>query len=163
MHNTQFLHQSPLYIQLMETVDMAEDTLNEIKKIHKSCVGQITLLTSVDDSVQFVLEKYFDKVDNKIYEIDQGLIWKNLQYLINHNNHEIKYHLEQYDERIKKCFEKLNFNLKYFEDYRVKFNFKIFLASIVYLSNAKKYYDRSIKDFSIFVNKNYNYKEIRLY
>jgi hypothetical protein len=147
----------------MKTVYMAEDTLNEIKKIHKSCVGQITPLTSVDGSAQFVLEKYFDKVDNKIYEIDQGLIWKNLQYLINHNNNEIKYHLEQYDETIKKCFEKLNFNLKYFEDYRVKFNWKISLASIVYLSNAKKYYERSFRDFTIFINKNCKYKEIRTY
>ena len=30
MHDTQFLDQSPLYIQLMKTVYMAEDTLNEI-------------------------------------------------------------------------------------------------------------------------------------
>ena len=163
MHDTQFLYQSPLYIQLMETVDMAEDTLNKIKKIHKSCIGQITPLTSVDNSAQFVLNNYFEKVDNKIYEINQGLIWKNLQYLINHDNHEIKYHLEQYDERIKKCFEKLNFILKYFEDYSEKFNLEIFLASIVYLSNAKKYYERSFKDFTIFVNKNCKYKEIKTY
>lgn len=163
MLDTQFSHQSPLYIQLMETVDMANDTLNKIKKIHKRCVGQITPLTSVDNSAQFVLEKYFYKVDDKIYEIDQGLIWKNLQYLINHNKHEIKDHLEQYDEIIKKCFEKLNLNLKYFEDYSLKFNWKISLASIFYLSNAKKYYERSFKDFTIFVNKNCNYKEIKTY
>lgn len=134
-----------------------------MKKTHGACVGQITPLTSVEASSQFILEMYFEKVDKAIYQIDQALFWENLQFMMKHKNHEIQYHLKKYDSEMTKTFDKLNNILNDFQDYKVKFNYVISLLSIYYFSNAKKYYDRSIKDFSIFVKKNYNYKEIRSY
>ena len=163
MTDIPFLKQSPLCYQLIKTIKMAKKTFSEMKKTHKDCVGQITPIIGLDNSAQLVLESFFEKVDNKIYEIDQGLIWKNLQYLVTHNNHEIYYHLRRYDEEIIFFFEELNEILKDFEDYKSKFNWKISLASIRYFSNTKKYYERSIKDFSIFIKKNCTYKEIRTY
>lgn len=163
MSDITFLKESPLYQQLIDTIKLTEKIFGEMKKTHGACDGQITPLISVEASSQLILERYYEKVDKEIYQIDQALFWKNIQFMMKHENHEIHYHLKKYDEEITKTFEKLNNILNDFQDYKVKFNWVISLSSIYYFSNAKKYYDRSIKDLSVFIKKNYNYKEIRLY
>ena len=91
-----------------------------MKKTHGACVGQITPLTSVEASSQFILEMYFEKVDKAIYQIDQALFWENLQFMMKHKNHEIQYHLKKYDSEMTKTFDKLNNILNDFQDYKVK-------------------------------------------
>ena len=163
MNDITLLQESPLYQQLINTIKLTEKIFSEMKKTHAACVGQITPLTSKDASAQLILERYFEKVDTEIHQINAELIWKNLQFMMRHKNHEIHYHLKKYDEEIIKTFNKLNNVLNDFYDYKVKFNWVISLLSIYYFPNLKKYYERSFKDFTIFVNKNCKYKEIRTY